>query len=155
MNNTSSRRTLETAIRYWEDVKVGNSLGPLSVETSVMQLVEYAGASRDFNIIHHDRDYARSVGLPDIIIQGSLKAAFLGRLVDEWMGRLGQLRRLGVQYRGVDIPGEPVSACGVVKRKFTEGAEGLVECEVWVESMNGDRSTIGTAIVSLPMAARR
>src|SRR4051812_37014649 len=98
--------------RYIEDVEVGDPLGPLKIETTVMQLVEYAGTSRDFNIIHHDRDFAKSVGLPDIIVQGSLKAGFLARLVDEWMGEAGRLRRLAVKYRGVDIPGQPMVAAG-------------------------------------------
>src|SRR5207302_3750075 len=115
-----------------------------------MQLVKYASASRDFYIIHHDRDYARRVGLPDVIIQGSLKAAFLGQLVTDWMGEWGTLKRFAVQYRGVDVPGTPLTAKGVVAKKYTQDGQGYVECDVWLENVEGERTTKGTALVVLP-----
>lgn len=135
---------------YFEDVAEGTELPELVKETSYMQLVVYAGASRDFYIIHHDRDHARSVGLPDIIIQGSLKSAFLGQLVTDWMGEWGTLRELAVQYRGIDVPGRPLTARGRVTKKRVEGAAGLVECEIWIENADRERTTRGTAVVALP-----
>ncbi len=135
---------------YFEDVVEGAELPSLVKETSVMQLVVYAGASRDFYIIHHDRDYARSVGLPDIIIQGSLKSAFLGQLITDWMGHGGTLRELAVQYRGIDVPGRPLTARGRVVRKEVRDGERLVECEIWSENADGQRTTRGTALVALP-----
>lgn len=138
---------------YFEDVAEGTELPSLVKETSVMQLVVYAGASRDFYIIHHDRDYARSVGLPDIIIQGSLKSAFLGQLVTDWMGEWGTLRELAVQYRGIDVPGRPLTARGRVAAKRRDGADHLVECEIWIENADGERTTRGTAVVALPARA--
>ncbi len=138
------------AQRYFEDVAQGTALPPLVKETSVTQLVEYAGASRDFYIIHHDRDYARSVGLPDIIIQGSLKAAFLGQLVTDWIGEWGTLKQLAVQYRGIDVPGKPLTAKGTVIKKYVQDGANYVECEIWIENQNGERTTRGTATVVLP-----
>ncbi len=135
---------------HFEDVAEGTELPSLAKETSVMQLVVYAGASRDFYIIHHDRDYARSVGLPDIIIQGSLKSAFLGQLVTDWMGEWGTLRELAVQYRGIDVPGHPLTARGRVVKKDIRDGERRVECEVWIENADGERTTRGTAVVALP-----
>jgi hypothetical protein len=88
--------------------------------------------------------------LPDIIIQGSLKAAFLGRLVDEWMGDSGGLKRLAVKYRGMDIPGQPLIAAGTVTNISIEEGSGVAECEIWLESSDGSRGTIGEATVILP-----
>lgn len=136
-----------------EDVEVGTELPALTKEPTYMQLVEYAGASRDFYVIHHDRDYARAVGLPDVIVQGSLKAAYLGQLLTDWIGDGGTLLRLGVQYRGVDTPGQRLTARGVVTRIFSEGGRPVVDCDIWIENAAGERTTRGSATVSLP--ARR
>jgi acyl dehydratase len=134
----------------FEDVVEGTPLPPLVKETYYMQLVEYASASRDFYIIHHDRDYAKSVGLPDVIIQGSLKAAFLGQLVTDWMGQEGTLTRFAVQYRGIDVPGKPLTAKGIVSKTYPRGEERCVECDLWIENTQGERTTKGTAVIVLP-----
>ena len=150
---TPSRERRATAMRaqpYYEDVAVGMELPTLVKETSYMQLVVYAGASRDFYVIHHDRDHAKSVGLPDVIIQGSLKAAFLGQLVTRWMGEWATLRELAVQYRGIDVPGRPLTMKGRVTGKRADGPDHLVECEIWIENADGARTTRGTAVVALP-----
>jgi acyl dehydratase len=135
---------------HFEDVAEGMSLPPLAKETYYMQLVEYASASRDFYIIHHDRDYAKGVGLPDVIIQGSLKAAFLGQVVTNWMGQWGTLKRFAVQYRGIDVPGNPLTAKGVVTKAYTRDGERYVECDLWLENIQGEHTTKGTALVALP-----
>ena len=136
---------------YFENVTVGMALPPLVKETEYMQLVVYAGASRDFYIIHHDRDYAKNVGLPDVIIQGSMKAAYLGQLVTDWMGEGGTLNRFAVQYRGVDIPGKPLAAKGVVTKMQLQDGKGYVECDLWLENLNCEKTTRGTATITLPV----
>jgi acyl dehydratase len=136
---------------YFEDVSVGMALPPLVKETEYMQLVVYAGASRDFYIIHHDRDYAQGVGLPDVIIQGSMKAAYLGQLVTDWMGEWGTLKRFAVQYRGVDAPGKPLTAEGVVTKTQLQDGNGYVECDLWLENVHGEKTTRGTATITLPL----
>ncbi len=135
---------------HFEDVAEGMALPPLVKETDYMQLVEYASASRDFYIIHHDRDYAKRVGLPDVVIQGSLKAALLGQLVTNWMGEWGTLKHFAVQYRGIDTPGNPLTAKGVVTKTYVQGGQRCVECDLWLEDAHGERTTKGTALVLLP-----
>jgi acyl dehydratase len=136
------------AVRWYEDVAVGDRLGPLTRETSRLQLAVYTAASRDISLIHLDPELARASGLPDVIVQGSLKAAFLASLATAFAGEYGTVRRLTVQYRGVDVPGTPVVAHGVVERLDPE--RGFVECRVWLESAAGDEATRGSASIELP-----
>lgn len=136
---------------YFENVKVGMALPPLVKETEYMQLVVYAGASRDYYIIHHDRDYAQGVGLPDVIIQGSMKAAYLGQLVTDWIGERGTLKRFAVQYREVDAPGKALTVKGVVTKTQLQDGNGYVECDLWLENLNGEKTTRGTATITLPL----
>jgi acyl dehydratase len=137
-----------TAQRVFEDVRVGDVIGRNIHETSKTQLLAYATVSRDINLIHHDPDYAREVGLPDTIIHGSLKSGLLAGLLQEFVGARGMLRSLTVQYRGIDVPGEPLIATGVIEA--IERDTGLIECRVWLESPTGTTNTRGTATVSLP-----
>ena len=132
---------------YFEDVEEGTELPTLRKDPTTQQLVMYAGASGDYYQIHYDRQFALGNGLPDVILHGALKNAFLGQLMTDWIGEQGRLARLSVQYRGMDVPGTPIFARGVVTRK---GEDGEVECDIWLENAEGKRTTPGSAAVVLP-----
>ena len=136
---------------YFEDVGEGLALPTLEKNPTTRQLVKYAAASIEYPEIHYDQGHARAAGLPDVIIQGSLKHAFLGHLVTGWMGERGTLKKLNVQYRGMDVPGRPVYCKGVVTRKYSESGENIVECDVWMENKEGVKTTLGSAVVALPL----
>ena len=57
-------------------VNAGDEIPELVKHPTTRQLVQYAGAQGDFYEIHYDQEYARSVGLPGVILHGLLKAAF-------------------------------------------------------------------------------
>ena len=135
---------------FWEDVSEGSEIPALVKNPTTRQLVQYAGASGDFYEIHYDRDFAESTGLPGVIIHGALKNAFLGHLVTDWAGPSGVVKRLTCQYRGMDVPGEPITARGTVSRVYQENGENLVECQIWLENPRGENTTPGSATVALP-----
>ncbi len=135
---------------YWEDVPEGDALPPLHKNVSTQQLVKYAGASLDFYQIHYDKDIALKDGLSGVIVHGALKNAFLAQLVTDWIGPEGALRKLSVQYRGMDLPNDPLVCKGAVKRKYVEGQCHYVECDIWLENGKGEKTTPGTATVILP-----
>lgn len=125
--------------------QIGEELPELVKQATTRQLVQYAGAQGDFYEIHYDQDYARSVGLPGVILHGLLKAAFLAQLVTDWVGDRGTLKTFEVSYRGIDVPGRPYSCRGRVTR--VDG--NAVELEVWGEDQDGKRTTVGTATVEV------
>ena len=135
---------------YWDDIDEGTEITPLVKNPTTQQLVKYAGASGDYYQIHYDKDFAKNNGLEDVILHGALKNAFLGHLVTKWMGPDGDLKRLACQYRGMDIPGTPVTAKGVVTKKYQEGGSNLVDCDIWLENEKGEKTTPGSATVALP-----
>ena len=135
---------------FWEDVSEGSEIPALVKNPTTRQLVQYAGASGDFYEIHYDKDFAESTGLPGVIIHGALKNAFLGQLVTGWAGPLGVVKRLTCQYRGMDVPGEPITAAGTVTRVYQENGEYLVDCEIRLVNPRGENTTPGSATVALP-----
>jgi acyl dehydratase len=136
---------------YFEDAQEGTELPVLRKDPTTQQLVMYAGASGDYYQIHYDQDFAKANGLPNVIIHGALKNAFLGQLVTEWAGEHGSVKKLTVQYRGMDEPGTPVYCKGVVTKTSLEDGEGLVECDIWLEDHEGKKTTPGSAVVALPL----
>jgi len=135
---------------FFEDVEVGKEIPSLVKDITSRQLVKWAGASEDFNEIHYDKDFALSQGLPGIIVHGRLKAAFLGQLLSDWIGDGGVVKKLSCSYRGMDVPGKQLVCKGKVSSKYTDETGSYVECEVWSENPEGQKTTIGNGTVALP-----
>ncbi|MDQ6774474.1 MAG: dehydratase [Candidatus Dormibacteraeota bacterium] len=131
------------------NVSAGQELPDLVKEPTTQQLVKYAGASGDFYQIHYDQDFARSTGLPGVILHGLLKTAFLGELVTSWLGEEGTLETFEVSYRGLDVPGQSCRSRGVVRSV----ADGRAELDLWTEDPDGNRTTVGKATVRLVAGA--
>ena len=81
----------------------------------------YAGASGDFNPIHLDEDFARSVGLPGRILHGLWTMAQVARAQSEAAGSPEKLRRLSVQFRGMGVPEHEVVVTGTVREVSPDG----------------------------------
>lgn len=135
---------------YFEDIEEGTELPILRKDPTTQQLVKYAGASGDYYQIHYDQNFAKNNGLPDVILHGALKGSWLGQVMTDWIGEDGTLKKLVTQYRGMDVPGTPILGKGIVKRKYTENGANLVECEIWLENHEGQKTTPGSAIAELP-----
>ena len=81
-------------------MKPGEQLPELKVTPDRYLTVRYAGASGDFNPIHIDDEFARSVGLPGRILHGLWTMAQVARAQTEAAGGPERLKRLSVQFRG-------------------------------------------------------
>ena len=114
----------ETKQTYFDDVTVGQSI-ELKIVPSTQQLVQWAAGSGDFYQIHYDQDFAKSTGLQGIIVHGALKHAFLGRMLHDFAGYEGTIKKWGVSYRGMDMPGQEMTCKGVVTAKRQENARRL------------------------------
>lgn len=133
----------------WDSVSEGMSIPELKKNCSTQQLVQWAAGSGDFYQIHYDQDFAKSTGLQGIIVHGALKHAFLGQLLHDWVGNQGRIKKFSCSYRGMDFPNEDIVCKGVVKRKYEENGEKLVDLEIWTENPSGQKTTPGAATVAL------
>ncbi len=95
----------------YDEVEVGQALPAQSFSLTRADLVRYAGASGDFNVIHWNERVARSVGLPDVIAHGMLTMAVAVAPVTAWAGDPGAVVDYGVRFTKpvvVPDPGEAV-----------------------------------------------
>jgi len=94
----------------YDSVDKGTELPPRTYQVTRLDLVKYAGASGDFNIIHWNERVARSVGLPNVIAHGMYTMAQAGKFVTEWAGGdPGAVTDFGVRFSAmVPVPDDTV-----------------------------------------------
>jgi len=136
--------------RYWEDVKVGDRLPEVRVNgLTRTDFVRYAGASGDFNPIHHDQTFAETSGNPTVFAMGMLNAGILSRVVTGYAGRPA-VRRFKVRFVTRAWPGDDVICTGTVTGKAEEGAEKRVDGDLLALNQKGETLLAGTFAVALP-----
>ncbi len=134
---------------YFETVRVGDEL-PALAKTPIdrVQLARYAGASGDYNPVHVDEVYAKSVGMPSVYAPGMLIMGSLGQLISDW-ARGGQLRKYSVRFIKIVWPGDTVVCKGRVTDRYGEGGRYFVEADLWAENQKGELLIKGQAQVQL------
>jgi acyl dehydratase len=105
----------------YDSVEKGTELPVRSYQVTRLDLVKYAGASGDFNVIHWNERVARSVGLPDVIAHGMYTMAQAGKFVTEWAGDPGAVTDFGVRFSAmVPVPDDDTGATIEISGKVLE-----------------------------------
>lgn len=136
--------------RYWEDVREGEALPGFALELTMTRMVQQVSGTQDFYPVHHDREFARSGGHPDIFVNTAFTRAALCRLLTDWAGSAGFVKRLGFQMRRYHLLGDTMQVRGKVVKKYREDGTGAVDLEIWAENAREGIATPGTATVHLP-----
>ncbi|MDQ1630734.1 MAG: hypothetical protein QOJ32_1545 [Frankiaceae bacterium] len=113
-----------TTVRY-DDVEVGSEIPAREFPIQRWQLIQYAGASGDFNIIHWNQRFATLVGLPDVIAHGMFTMATAGRLLTEWAGDPAAVVDYGVRFSAmVPVPDDDRGATLTIRGTVEEKLDG-------------------------------
>src|SRR5580765_6785553 len=103
-----SRRPISTAMAdplYFEDAAEGAAGEPIQHTLSRTDLVMYAGASGDFNPMHHDEVSAQAAGLPSVFGHGMFSAGLLATAITNYVG-IGNLASYRMRFTKQTWPGE-------------------------------------------------
>jgi len=136
----------------YHDIEAGAEIAPRQYQVTRADLVRYAGASGDFNVIHWNERIAKSVGLPDVIAHGMFTMALAGRFLTEWAGDPAAVTEYGVRFSApVVVPdddkGATVEVSGIVTAKLDGN---LVAVDVTARSGDTKVLTRARATVRLP-----
>lgn len=138
------------AQRCFEDVKEGEEIPPFVVENLTRtDLVRYAGASGDFNPIHHDQAFAEAAGNPTVFGHGMLTAGFLGKCVTDYIGGPQNLRRFKVRFATRVWPGDTITCRGKVTKAYLAGSSGTIEGELEAVNQKGEVVVRGSFTAAL------
>jgi acyl dehydratase len=114
-------------------------------------LIRWAAANGNYARIHWDLPFAQlHQGLANVVVNGSLKNQYLGQLLLDFAGEQGWFKRFYVEHRGMDYPGDTLTAFGTVTNKREVGDFGHVDCQVALRNDRGTQTAAGTATVVLP-----
>ena len=110
-----------TATIGYDDVEVGTQLPEQTFTIQRADLIRYAGASGDFNVIHWNERVATSVGLPNVIAHGMFTMAEAARVVTDWAGDPGAMEEYTVRFsRPIPVPDDDKGAELIVGGEVTE-----------------------------------
>jgi acyl dehydratase len=135
--------------RYFDDVGEGDTAPELTHVLTRTDLVVYAGASGDFNPMHHDEVQATGAGLPSVFGHGMFTMGLLGKALTDYVG-VGNLERYRVRFTQQTWPGETLATRVVVARRFEEDGAHKVELDCAVVNQDGATKVQGTAVAVLP-----
>ena len=128
----------------------GSAIPPFVVEgLTRTDLVRYAGASGDFNPIHHDEEFARGAGNPTVFGHGMLTAGFVARCITDFVGA-ENLRRYKVRFATRVWPGDTITCGGRVTRRYEEGGEVRIDGEVTATNQKGEAAVTGMFTAAVP-----
>jgi acyl dehydratase len=128
----------------------GPELPPFDLDVTATVVVAGAIASRDFMPVHHDRDYARAQGAPDLFMNILTTTGYVVRYITDWAGPRAVVRRLAIRLGGPAVPGLVLHFTGAVTDQ--REVDGRRELEVTVQAANdlGDHAT-GTVEFTRPL----
>jgi len=136
-------------VLYFEDVNVGDTAPVRSLVLNRTDLVAYAGASGDFNPMHHDEVKAQAAGQPSVFGHGMFSMGFLGSAITDYVG-VGNVRRFQVRFAKQTWPDEDLKTSIVVTNKRAEGGDHLVDLDVRLANAEGEEKVVGEATAVVP-----
>jgi acyl dehydratase len=125
------------------ELEVGSAHEQVVVENLTRtQIVQYAGASGDYNPLHSDEVFATKVaGYPSVFAHGMLTMGLTGRMLTDYVGD-GRLVRFGGRFRAQVWPGDDLTA----RAEITEiTGDNQVELVITTVNQDGAEVFTGTA----------
>lgn len=140
---------MEKKVLYLEDIRAGDE-APSVVVANITRthIVKYAGASGDFNPIHHDELYAIRGGNDRVFAMGMMTAGFLSHMITDWVGD-GKLRKYKVRFARQVWPGDTVTCKGKITKKYTQGGKNYIEADVFAENQRAEKVITGTIVAEV------
>jgi acyl dehydratase len=146
--------TAEAPVQRWfDDVEVGDEL-PVSVyPLTVYRLVMAAGSNRDFNSIHHNTEWAQSMGAPEMYANTSFLLTSWERCVRDWIGLEGTFRAIRkFRMKSFNCAGDTMRVVATVAETRVEDGVGVVEIAIHCETDSG--ITVGPGVVEVTLPRR-
>ena len=110
------------------------------------QIVQYAGASGDYNPLHSDEVYTVQVGgYKSVFAHGMLSMGLTGKMLTNWVGD-ARLKKFGVRFTNQVWPGDTLDAKATVTAIREENGEHLVDLALSTTNQDGKEVVAGTAI---------
>jgi acyl dehydratase len=132
-----------------KDIAVGDALPEFALPVTSTVIVAGAIASRDFMPAHHDSEFARAQGAPDMFMNILTTNGYVSRFVTDWAGPEAMIRKIAIRLGAPAVPGQPLRFTGQVTQTSQEADEHVIEVAIRAANDLGDHAT-GTVTLTLP-----
>ncbi len=132
----------------FDSVQVGDEAPVISHKLTRTDLVKYAGASGDFNPMHHDEVAAQAAGQPSVFGHGMFSMGILGTALTDFVG-IGNVQRYQVRFARQTWPDEVLSSRIVVTDKREDAGQKLIDMTVTLSNADGEDKLVGEATAVL------
>ena len=142
---------------YFDDVAVSDSVpareyGPLTI----VDTVRWAGLQENWQHLHYDRDHVREHnGLKTFIASGAYRQALLMRMLTDWIGPLGWLRKISVRHTYSTFEGDLMRFSARITEKSTDPTDPWISCELQGTNQGNKQILTGHCILVLPTRPAR
>ena len=140
---------------YFEDLNAGDPIpsreyGPLTI----VDTVRWAGLQENTQHLHYDRDHVRQHnGLPTFIASGAYRQALLIRMITDWIGPRGWLRKISVRHTYSTFEGDTMRFGGRILDKSTESSDSWITCDLDGRNQTDKQILTGHCTLILPRRA--
>lgn len=107
-----------------------------------VQLVQYAGASGDFNPLHTDDEFAQSIGMDGVVAHGMLVMGFLGEYLMYLTGEKSKISSFRMRFGEMTVPGDKITCSGIVKKLYEDNGKQFAELELYASKSS--KEVVGT-----------
>ena len=141
---------------FFEDVQVGHAIperqhGPLSIVDSV----RWVGFQENWEArLHFDREHVREhSGQRSFIAAGAYREALIARMLTDWVGPDGTLKKLAIRHTRPTIEGDTMFFSGAVVEKSPDASDPWLTCALEGKNQDGEPIITGRGTVTLPASA--
>jgi acyl dehydratase len=140
---------------YFENVAVGDAIpqreyGPLTI----VDTVRWAGLQENWQHLHFDRDHVRQHnGLKTFIASGAYRQALLMRMLTDWLGPRGWLRKMSVRHTHSTFEGDLMRFSARITEKSTDLSDPWLICELTGANQEGQQILTGRCTLMLPRSS--
>ena len=149
------------ALINYDDIEVGNKM-PVYTSSPITRthLVRYAGASGDFNPLHHDQTFVKMIGRKNVIAHGMLIMGIAGEAITYWIENK-YIRKFNARFLSMTEPADlddmgntkdraTIIVSGEEVKKFEENGEKRIQCDIIAQDALGSKKLSGFFIAALP-----
>ncbi len=139
-------------MKYFEDISIGDRIeevgyGPLTI----VDTVRWAGVQENSEKVHWDREFAREHSkLPTFIASGAYRQSLLARMLTDWAGPRGRLRKLSVRHTAPTLEGDMIYYSGEISEKSSTASDPWIACTVKGRNQDNKPILSGRCVLALP-----
>lgn len=137
---------------YFDDVGVGDAIPPREFgPLTIVDTVRWAGLQENWQHLHYDRDHVRQHnGLKTFIASGAYRQALLMRMLTDWIGPRGWLRRISVRHTYSTFEGDRMRFSARIVEKSGASGDPWIVCEVIGRNQEDRQILTGHCTLILP-----